>query len=179
MENGGSDDNGPEPDDREKRRYNNEHKNALPGLVTPGDSGIEDQSDSEFDDVLEEENPNKEDNHFKGTAFFDEYFDKSRNAPGSTKVEDHELKCPMLITGEPCKVHKSEEDMKIVSYMCPLVASPSQCINPEHSEVDHEPRQCADPEHNHELEANVINFITTLRHTGGREMDDDEEREKR
>ena len=61
--------------------------------------------------------------------------------------------------------------MRIVSFMCPLVATPNQCINPEHSEVDHEPRQCADPEHNHEPEAKVINFITTLRHSGGREMD--------
>ena len=127
--------------------------------------------------MLEEENPNKEDNHFKGTEFFDEYFDKSRNAPGSTKVEEHELKCPMLSTGEPCKIHKSEEDMKIVSYMCPLVATPNQCINPEHSEVDHEPRHCTDPEHNHEPEAKVINFITTIRHAGGNETDDEESEE--
>merc|ERR1711954_233473 len=94
----GSEDDENDQDPNEKGRYNDEHKNVLPGLVTPGDSGIENQSDSDFDDELGEENPNKEDNHFKGTAFFEEYFDKSRNAPGSTKVEDHELKCPMLST---------------------------------------------------------------------------------
>ena len=62
--------------------------------------------------------------------------------------------------------------MKIVSYMCPIIASPNQCINPEHSEWDHEQKHCADPEHSHETEAKVINFITTFRHAGRYKMDD-------
>ena len=61
--------------------------------------------------------------------------------------------------------------------MCPLIATPKHCINPEHSEVDHEPRHCADEEHIHEPEAKVVNFLTTLRHVGRDEMDDDESEE--
>ena len=69
--------------------------------------GIEDQSDSGFDEEPGKENPTEEDKHFKGTEFYREYFDKARNAPGSTKVEEEELKCPKLSTGELCNVHKS------------------------------------------------------------------------
>ena len=54
----------------------------------------------------------------------------------------------------------------------PFVATPNQCINPDHSELDHEPRHCTDPEHSYEPEAKVINFITTIRHAGVNEMDD-------
>ena len=86
-----SDDSETEHDSDDKRGYNGEHKNTLPGLVTPGDFGIEDQSDSEFDDEPGEENPDEEDEHFKGTEFYKEYFDKTRNAPGSRKVEDDKL----------------------------------------------------------------------------------------
>ena len=94
-------------------------------------------------------------------------------------VEEHERSCPKLESGEKCKVHKSADDVKIVSYMCPTIASPNQCINPKHSEWDHEHRQCEDPEHSHDAEAKVINFITTYRHAGRHEMDDeDEEHEK-
>ena len=139
--------------------------------------GIEDHSDSEFDDELDDENSSEEDKHFKGTEFYNEYFDKTRNAPGSTKVEEHELKCPKLSTGEPCKVHKTEDDLKIVSFMCPLIATPKHCVNPEHSEVDHEPMQCTDEEHIHELVAKVVNFITILRHAGRDEMDEEESEE--
>ena len=87
------------------------------------------------------------------------------------------MKCPKLSTGEPCIIHKAENDLKIVSFMCPLIATPKHCINPEHSEVDHEPRYCADEEHIHEPEAKVVNFLTTLRHVGRDKMDDDESEE--
>ena len=148
----GSDDSEREPDKDDTKGYNGEHKNVLPGLITPGDLGIEDQSDSEFDDDLDDENPSEEDEHFKGTEFYNKYFDKTRNAPGSTKVEEHELKCPKLSTGEPCKVHKTEDDLKIVSFMCPLIATPKHCVHQEHSKLDHEPVQCTDEEHIHEPE---------------------------
>ena len=69
--------------------------------------------------MLEDDDQDMGDDHFKGTKFFDEYFDKNGNKPGSTKVEEQERKCPKLDTGEHCKIHKSEDDMKIVSYMCP------------------------------------------------------------
>ena len=68
------------------------------------------------------------------------------------KVEAEELKCPKLNTGEICPAHKSEGDLKFVSYMCTLIATPNHCINPEHSSVDHEPKHCEDPEHLQEPE---------------------------
>merc|ERR1711954_570275 len=63
------------------------------------------------------------------------------------------------------------------SFMCHLIATPEHCINPEHSEVDHELRHCADEEHIHEPEVKVENFLITLRHVGRDEMDDDESEE--
>ena len=108
----------------------------------------------------------------KGTAFFEEYFDMDRNRPGSSKVEEHETKCKKLSAGDQCIIHKSEEDTHILSYICPLIATPNQCINPEHSEWDHEPKYCTDPEHSHERVAKVINFITTIRHAGRAETED-------
>ena len=60
----------------------------------------------------------------------------------------------------------------------PLIGSPNQCINPEHSEWDHEQKHCTDPEHSHETVAKVINFITTFRHAGKYKMDDNEEHEE-
>ena len=62
--------------------------------------------------------------------------------------------------------------------MCPFIATPNQCINPDHSELDHEPKHCTDPEHSHEPEAKVINFITTIRHAGVNKMYDGEEHEE-
>merc|ERR1712081_119342 len=173
--NEGSDDDDANQDPKERGGYNGGHKNMLPGLISPGDSGIEDYSESEYEDVQEEEEQIIGDDHFKGTAFFEEYFDMDRNRPGSSKVEEHETKCKKLSTGEQCFIHKSEEDSHIVSYICPLIATPNQCINPEHSEWDHEPVYCTDPEHSHEPIAKVINFITTIRHAGRDELEDNEE----
>ena len=55
--------------------------------------------------------------------------------------------------------------------MCPLIATPKHCINPEHSDVDHEPKHCMDVEHIHEPEVKIVNFLTRLRHAGTNEMD--------
>merc|ERR1711954_19192 len=73
---------------RKKGGYNGGHKNMLPELISPGDSGIEDHSESKYEDVLGEEEQIMGDDHFKGTAFFEEYFDMDRNRPGSSKVEE-------------------------------------------------------------------------------------------
>ena len=110
----------------------------MPGLVSPGDSGVEYSSDSDSEDEPLTVKLGKEDVHYKGTALYREYDDKTNNAPGNTIVEEEELKCPKLSTGEICQAHRSEEDMKFVSYMCPLITNPKHCINPEHSGRDHE-----------------------------------------
>merc|ERR1712081_71367 len=175
--NEGSDDDDANQDPKERGGYNGGHKNMLPGLISPGDSGIEDYSESEHEEAQEEEEQIIGDDHFKGTAFFEEYFDRDRNRPGSSKVEEHETKCKKLSTGDQCIIHKSEEDSHIVSYLCPLIATPNQCINPEHSEWDHEPVYCTDPEHSHEPIAKVINFITTVRHAGRNETEDNMDHE--
>ena len=117
------------------------------------------------------ESPEEKDAHYRGTEFYKEYSDMTRNAPGSTKVEEEELKCLKLSNGEPCQAHKFEEDLKFVLYICPLIATPKHCINPEHSELDHEPKHCEDPEHTHEPEGKVVNFLTRLRHVGRRKLD--------
>ena len=65
-----------------------------------------------------------------------------------------ELKCVKLSTDEICQAHRSEEYMKFVSYMCPLIATPEKCINREHSEMDHERKD----------NGQVVNFLTRLRH---------------
>ena len=111
MEDG--DDRETDQDSDEEKGCNDEPKNGLPGLVTPGDLGIEDQSDSEFDEEPEEENPADEEKHYKETEFYREYSDKTRNAQGNTKVEEEELKCPKLSNGELCEVHRSEDDLRI------------------------------------------------------------------
>merc|ERR1711954_286562 len=90
--NKGSKDNESNQDPKEQRGHNGGYKYRLPGLISPGDSGIEDFSDSEFEDV-EEEDQMMSDDHFKGTAYFEEYFDVERNRPGSTTVEESETKC--------------------------------------------------------------------------------------
>merc|ERR1711954_538481 len=87
---GECDDSETEPDQEDKRGYNDEHKNVLPGLVTPGDSGIEDHSDSEFNDELDEENPGEGNKRFKGTEFYNEYFDKTRNTHTHTHTSEHQ-----------------------------------------------------------------------------------------
>ena len=93
-------------------------------MITPGNSGIEDQSESEFEDEPWEVKPEEEDAHYKETEIYKEYSDKTRNAPGSTIVEEEELKCPKLSNGELCQVHRSEDDLRIISFMCPLIATP-------------------------------------------------------
>ena len=87
------------------------------------------------------------------------------------------MKCPKLSNGELCEVHRSEDDPRIISFMCPLIATPKHCINQEHSELDHEPKPCDDPEHTHEPEGKVVNFLTRLRHVGTRESDEKESEE--
>ena len=115
-----------------------------------------------------------EEEHYKGTEFYKEFADKTNNAPGSTKVAEEELKCPKLSNGEICQAHKSERDLRFVSYMCPLIATPKHCTNPEHSELDHEPKHCEDPGHTHEPEGKVVNFLTRLRHVGTDESEKEE-----
>ena len=81
-------------------------------------------------------------------------------------MEEEELKCTKLSTDELCHVHKSEDDLRILSFMCPLIATSKHCINHEHSDVDHESKHCADTEHIHEPEVKIVNFLTRIRHTG-------------
>ena len=133
---------------------NDEPKNCLPGLVTPGDSGFEYSSDSDSEGEPLAIRLGKENVSYEGTAEFKEYADKTNNAPGSTKVEDAELRCPKLSTGENCLAHRSEEDMKFVSYMCPLIATPEHCINPEYSAIYHGKKNSG----------RVVNFLRRLRH---------------
>ena len=92
-------------------------------------------------------------------------------------MEEEELKCPKLSTGKLCNVHKSEDDLRIVSFMCPLIATPKHCINPEHSDVDHKPKHCVDTEHIHEPEVKIVNFLTRIRHAGRHEVDNKESEE--
>ena len=84
------------------------------------------------------------------------------------------MKCPKHSNGELCEVHRSEDDLSIISFMCPLIATPRHCINPEHSDVDHKPKHCEDPGHIHEPEAKVVNFLTRLRHIGRNDEDSKE-----
>ena len=89
-------------------------------------------------------------------------------------MEEEELRCLKLSTSEICPAHKSEGDIRFVSHMCPLIATPNHCINPQHSNMDHEPKHCEDPEHIHEREGKMINFLTRLRQVGSDEMDTEE-----
>ena len=84
-------------------------------------TGFECSSDSDSEDEPLGFKLGKEDVHYEGTAQYIEYTDKINNAPGSTRVEEEELKCPKLSTGEVCWAHRSEEDMQFVLYMCPLI----------------------------------------------------------
>ena len=86
-------------------------------------------------------------------------------------MEEEELKCPKLSNGEICQAHKSEGDLRFVSYMCPLIATPKHCTNLEHSELDHEPKHCENLGHTQEPEGKVVNFLTRLRHVGRDELD--------
>ena len=106
------DDIGTDPDTDGEYEDNDEPKNGLPGLTTPGDSGFEYSSDSDSEGEPLAIKLGKENVSYRGTAEFQEYADKTNNAPGSTKVEGEELRCPKLSTGEICHAHKSEEDMK-------------------------------------------------------------------
>ena len=82
-----------------------------------------------------------------------------------------------MVNGELCQVHRSEGDLRFVTYMCPLIATLKHCTNPEHSDLDHEPKHCEDPGHIHEPEVKVVNFLTRLRYVGGNELDDEESEE--
>ena len=106
-------------DPGEKQGHNGGHKYRLPGLVSSGDSGIEDDSESEYEDVLSDDGEDIGDDHFKGTQFFEEYFDAIGNRPGSSMVEEHERSCPKLESGEKCKVHKSANDVKLCHICVP------------------------------------------------------------
>ena len=58
------------------------------------------------------------------------------------------------MAGESCLAHRSKDDMKFISYKCPLIATLEQCINPEHSEMDHGKKNTG----------RIVNFLTRLRH---------------
>ena len=110
---GEEDDRESEPDTDGETKDNDEPKNGLPGLITPGDSGIEYSCESDSEDEPWEVNRDEEDAHYKGTEFYKEFSDKTNNAPGKSKVEEEELKCPKLSTGEICPAYKSEGDLTL------------------------------------------------------------------
>ena len=68
-------------------------------MISPGDSGIEYSSDSDKENEPWSVKQGGEDAHYKGTEFYKEFSDKTNNAPGNTKVEEEELKCPKLSNG--------------------------------------------------------------------------------
>ena len=58
------------------------------------------------------------------------------------------------MSGKSCFAHKSKEDKKFVSYMCPQVATSEQCINPEHSQLDQGKKNTS----------RIVYFLTRIRH---------------
>ena len=131
-------------------------KNKRPGLTSPGDSGFKDSSDSDedFENAPLILRLRREKKHKKRRVEHRVFANNTTNSPWEERAEEIQLKCPKTVSGENCPAHKSNEDKKFVSYMCPQIASKEQCLNPDLSTLDHWKENIG----------RVINFLTRIRH---------------